>query len=64
MTTMTMTFCVPQRVNRLTKGWAQAMLRVGRRMSDRLSAPLSLTAQQRADRYVARMPIAVIAASR
>jgi hypothetical protein len=34
--------------------------RIGRRLTDRLCAARNLTAQERANRYVARMPIAVI----
>lgn len=62
MTTMIMTFVVPQRVTRATKGRARSLLRVSRRLTDTFRAPLAWwTPQERADRYVARMPIAVIA---
>ncbi len=61
MTTMIMTFVVPQRVTRATKGRARSLLRVNRRLTDTFRAPLAWTPQERADRYVARMPIAVIA---
>lgn len=40
------------------------MLRIGRRLTARLCAARQLTAQERANWYVARMPIAVIAAPR
>ncbi|TBM52250.1 hypothetical protein DIQ83_33900, partial [Mycolicibacterium smegmatis] len=54
-------FVVPQRVTRATKGRARSLLRVSRRLTDTFRAPLAWTPQERADRYVARMPIAVIA---
>ncbi len=38
------------------------MLCIGRRLADRLCAPRHLTAEERANLYVARMPIAVIVA--
>lgn len=41
MTTMIMTFVVPQRVTRATKGRARSLLRVSRRLTDTFRAPLA-----------------------
>ncbi|BBX75749.1 hypothetical protein H7H78_00495 [Mycobacterium shinjukuense] len=57
-----MAFVVAQRVTRVT-GSGRSLLRAGRRLTDRLRAARNLTAERRADRYVTRMPIAVITAS-
>lgn len=43
MTTMIMTFVVPQRVTRATKGRARSLLRVSRRLTDTFRAPLAWT---------------------
>ncbi|BBX98837.1 hypothetical protein [Mycobacterium lacus] len=59
-----MTFVVSQRVSRVTRARGRSMLRIGRRLTARLCAARQLTAQERANWYVARMPIAVIAAPR
>lgn len=64
MTTMTMTFVVSQRFTNLMRGRGQSMLHARRRLSGRLSAAVNLSIQERANAYVARMPIAVIASSR
>lgn len=59
MTMMTMNLVIPRRDRRT--GRRRSMLRAGHLLTARLSVALNLTPQQRADRYVARMPIAVIA---
>ncbi|MFV8318417.1 hypothetical protein [Mycobacterium sp. 23] len=58
MTMLTMNFVVPQADNRT--GQRKSMLRAGRRAVARLTALIDMTPQQRADRYVAGMPIAVL----
>lgn len=60
MTTMTMHFVVPHRAARVMNGHGYSMLRVGRRLVDRLGAIRNWTAQDRANHYVAQMPIAVL----
>ncbi|KZS60259.1 hypothetical protein [Mycobacterium ostraviense] len=60
MTTMTTNFAVPQRFTQVTKGRGRSLLRAGRRLSGTLSASFTMTPQQRADAYLARMPVAVI----
>lgn len=58
MTTMTMHFAF---VPRGTQRRAPAMVRrAGRRMAARWNAAVSMTPQDRANAYVARMPIAVL----
>lgn len=59
MTTITTNLFVPQRFTRTAKG-RRSVLRAGRRLSGKLSASFTMTPQQRADAYLARMPIAVI----
>jgi hypothetical protein len=56
-----MTFFVAQRVNGGTNFCGRSMLRARRLMKDRLTAWRRLTPQQRANLYVSRMPIAVLA---
>ncbi|KQH81280.1 hypothetical protein AO501_06730 [Mycobacterium gordonae] len=58
MTMLTMNLVVPQADNRT--GHRQSVLRAGRRAVARLTALIDMTPQQRADRYVAGMPIAVL----
>jgi hypothetical protein len=60
MGTMTLHFAIPPRAPRVTNGWGHSMLSVGRRLADKLTAMRSMTAQDRADHYVARLPIAVL----
>nr|VTO98133.1 hypothetical protein BIN_B_01242 [Mycobacterium kansasii] len=59
MTTTTTNHVAPQLFTRATKG-RRSVLRAGRRLSRKLSASFTMTPQQRADAYLARMPIAVI----
>lgn len=61
MTTFTMHFGLPRRVPRGTNGRGQRMLRATRRLAGRLGALHNMTPQDRADHYVANMPIAVLA---
>ena len=58
MTMLTMNLVVPQTDN--PTGHRQSVLRAGRRAVARLNALIELTPQQRADRHVAGMPIAVL----
>ena len=58
MTTLTTPFVV---VPPPTTVRGQAIRRIGRRLADMWNAALTMTAQDRADAYVARMPVAVIA---
>ncbi|MCV7199214.1 hypothetical protein [Mycobacterium angelicum] len=71
MTTMTMNFVAPQGVTGATaatgatgapNGGGRTLLRIGRRLSDALRASLNVDPQDRADKYVTLMPIAVLAA--
>lgn len=62
MTAMSMNFVVTHRVTPASTGWVRTMLRAGRRLTDTLRASLNAAPQDRADKYVARMPIAVLAA--
>ncbi|ORV70525.1 hypothetical protein AWC07_05330 [Mycobacterium gastri] len=57
---MATNFAVPRRFNQAAKVRGRSVLRTGRRLSGKLSASFTMTPQQRADAYLARMPIAVI----
>lgn len=59
MTTMTTNLVAPRRFTRLTKG-RRSVLGASRRLPGTLSASFTMTPQQRADAYLARMPIAVV----
>ncbi|KZS68812.1 hypothetical protein A4G26_00085 [Mycobacterium kansasii] len=59
MTTITTNCIASQQFTRMAKG-CRSVLRAGRRLSGKLSASFTMTPQQRADAYLARMPIAVI----
>jgi hypothetical protein len=56
-----MTFIVAQRVTGATSLRGRSMLRARRLMTNRLTARRRLTPQERANLYVSRMPIAVLA---
>jgi hypothetical protein len=58
-----MAFVVAHRLSGLKGGRGSAMLRVVRRLADKLRGPVYLTPQERANLYVSRMPIAVVTAS-
>lgn len=62
MTAMSVNFLATQCVTPASPGRVRTMLRVGRRLTGTLRAALNATPQERADKYVARMPIAVLAA--
>ncbi|SOJ52685.1 hypothetical protein MSIMFB_00196 [Mycobacterium simulans] len=62
MTTMTMNFIAAHRVIRVRNGRESMLQRIRRRLTDKLRVSLDMTAQDRADRYVAMTPIAVLAA--
>lgn len=68
MTTMSMNLVAPQcatGANGLTgtpNGGGRTLVRLGRRLSDALRASLNVGPQDRADKYVALMPTAVLAA--
>ncbi|GAB7143446.1 hypothetical protein [Mycobacterium riyadhense] len=62
MTTMTMNFIAAHRVTRVWNGRESTLQRMGRRLTGKVRASLDMTAQDRADRYVAMTPIAVLAA--
>jgi len=65
MTTISMNFVAPQCATGATgapNGRGRTTKRIGRRLSDALRASLKLAPQDRADKYVALMPIAVLAA--
>jgi hypothetical protein len=48
-------------MNTTTKLQAQALRHFGRRLADLWNASVTMSAQDRADAYVARMPVSVIA---
>ena len=57
-----MTFITNHRIS-LSKLRGRSVLRAGRLLADRLCAWHIPTPQERTDRYVSRMPIAVVTAS-
>jgi hypothetical protein len=56
-----MTFVVAHRGTGFSMVGGQSMLRAGRRLKNRLGAWRLPTPEERANRYVSRMPIAVLA---
>ncbi|ORB84946.1 hypothetical protein B1987_15405 [Mycobacterium kansasii] len=60
MTTMTTNLTATHRVTQMPGGRWRSVLRAGRRLPGKLRAPFAMTAQQRTDAYLARMPIAMI----
>ncbi|WP_445162644.1 hypothetical protein ACTXG5_05040 [Mycobacterium sp. Dal123C01] len=58
-----MTFAVAQRIRGAGKLRGRSMLRAGRLLTNRLCAMRIPTAQERANVYVSRMPIAVLSAA-
>ncbi|KAA1249254.1 hypothetical protein F0Q45_16110 [Mycobacterium simiae] len=61
MTTMTINLSATQRFTRVARAHGQSMLRAVRQLWSNANAPFNLTAEERANAYVARMPIALIA---
>ncbi|WP_156772213.1 hypothetical protein [Mycobacterium sp. 1245805.9] len=58
-----MAFVVTHRLTGPQRGRGRPMQRIGRLLVSKLHARSTLTPQERANLYVARMPIAVISAS-
>jgi hypothetical protein len=58
-----MAIVVTHRISRIPHTRGSSMLRAGRLLMGRLHARLHLTPQERANAYVSRMPIAVLAAA-
>ncbi len=58
-----MALVVTQRIPCMTGFPGRSLLSAGRRLTNQWSAHFVLTPQERANRYVSRMPIAVVTAS-